>query len=100
MKCFPNLTKIGCCAILFQKQSSKDTDLINDLRLNLSSKDSQILALEESITLLKKDKITLRRMLSKLYQHYEIIQGMFKNLKSSPPTIYSIDSTTHLVCSL
>lgn len=86
MKCFPNLPKIGYCAILFQKQSSKDTDLINDLRLNLSSKDSQILALEESITLLKKDKITLRRMLSKLYQHYEIIQGMLKNLKSSPPT--------------
>lgn len=86
MKCFPNLPKIGYRVNLFQKQSSKDTDLINDLRLNLSSKDSQILALEESITLLKKDKITLRRMLSKLYQHYEIVQGMFKNLKSSPPT--------------
>lgn len=84
MKCFPNLPKLGYRAILFQKQSSKDTDLINDLRLNLSSKDSQILALEESITLLKKDKIILRRMLSKLYQQYEIIQGMFKNLKSSP----------------
>lgn len=107
MTYFSNPSKVGYRAIIFQKQSLKDTDLISDLRLNLTSKDSQILALEESITLLKKDKITLHRMLSKQYQHYEIVQGMdVTRSLSSPPTkpwktsIHCIDSTAHLVCSL